>query len=706
MARIVLGLDFGTSNTSVSYADLDEPSIIKTAILEHADDGRAVYNTMPSAMFYAPELNKLFVGRDAIKTYINHEYDGRLLRNLKSVLDNVDATTKISGYKSISYFQFIYTFLKRVKERVIAEAGSDNIVGIVVGRPVHFFDDDDERDKKAEQNLRRIIERLGFSNIVFLQEPIAASFSLESKITTDETAFVADIGGGTSDFAAIALGPSHAQQTDRKKDIFATTGVKVGGTDFDKSFSLHEFMPELGFGSPVELENNGKMVFPRKYFDMLSNAFSINELYDYRVISEIEHLKQKALARPKIETLLHVIRTEHGHRLITEVETCKKGLSYQFEYPFDIKIAFNMKDDQFMTEKNLKDAVSVFKTETEQYLAGKNASRLLDEIKSKLENYKEQYVAGSQEYYILFGRDETYNIQQCKEQLDNIVYTYLEKWINKILSMSVSDVKKAFVEYKDSINRLNIDKIKKNINEFRSVKNIKINFETDYVAGYDVFDKLLGIQLPEKEIEDVLELVKEAVIRNISKNNSKNKQQETIDAKYKSVVGNFFTSIKKHIFVECKILDKNDVLLHNIQDLIRIIELSMFDSCLSNEQVLDELEEYAKISGAIHGVVYIPRDRLEYAIDEHMQKIQDSVNECIKKSGKNVSDFKYLIMTGGSSRIPKVRESIKKCFNNDIKIVCENLEDQADVSHDIIENIDTPDDISVGLCKYAVNVFK
>ena len=178
MPRIVVGLDFGTSSTSVSYADLDGDRTVKTATLETSDDEKKAYKTIPSAMFYIPDQNRLLIGRKAIDAYENQEFEGRLLRNLKSVLDNVDATTKISEHKQVKYSSFILNFLKTVKARLIAETGSDNIVGIVVGRPVHFFDNDDERDNKAEQNLRDIVAKLGFQNIVFLEEPIAASFSL------------------------------------------------------------------------------------------------------------------------------------------------------------------------------------------------------------------------------------------------------------------------------------------------------------------------------------------------------------------------------------------------------------------------------------------------------------------------------------------------------------------------------------------------
>ena len=58
---------------------------------------------------------------------------------------------------------------------------------------------------------------------------------------------VVDIGGGTSDFTVIRLNPQRSAQSDRKADILATTGVHLGGTDFDRLLDLATVMPLLGY---------------------------------------------------------------------------------------------------------------------------------------------------------------------------------------------------------------------------------------------------------------------------------------------------------------------------------------------------------------------------------------------------------------------------------------------------------------------------
>ncbi|MCX7198300.1 MAG: heat-shock protein, partial [Proteobacteria bacterium] len=60
---------------------------------------------------------------------------------------------------------------------------------------------------------------------------------------------VADIGGGTSDFSVVRVGPEQCARVDRNADVLASHGVHVAGTDFDREVNLAAIMPLLGLGS-------------------------------------------------------------------------------------------------------------------------------------------------------------------------------------------------------------------------------------------------------------------------------------------------------------------------------------------------------------------------------------------------------------------------------------------------------------------------
>ena len=83
------------------------------------------------------------------------------------------------------------------------------------GRPVHFVDNAPDADRKAEQTLREIAREVGFDDVTFQFEPIAAALDYERQISAEEVALIADIGGGTSDFSIVRLGPERHSKADR-----------------------------------------------------------------------------------------------------------------------------------------------------------------------------------------------------------------------------------------------------------------------------------------------------------------------------------------------------------------------------------------------------------------------------------------------------------------------------------------------------------
>ena len=43
------------------------------------------------------------------------------------------------------------------------------------------------------------------------------------------------------------VGPDRATRIDRSDDVLATSGVHIGGTDFDQRLNLERVMPQFGF---------------------------------------------------------------------------------------------------------------------------------------------------------------------------------------------------------------------------------------------------------------------------------------------------------------------------------------------------------------------------------------------------------------------------------------------------------------------------
>lgn len=311
------GLDFGTSNTTLGTVVDDVP------VLAELETGHA---TVPSAIFYEPNRATL-IGRKAVEAYVDGA-PGRLMRSLKSVLGTalIDETTRV-GRERASFRDVIAYYLAVVKRRAEQTIGHE-LTHVVHGRPVHFVDNAPEADRKAEETLREIARQIGFKDITFQFEPIAAALDYERQISEEKIALIADIGGGTSDFSIVRLSPDRHRKSDRTSDILANDGVRIGGTDFDRQLSLGVVMPLFGHGSQMK---RAELVAPSGYFHDLATWSRINSMYDPKVITQIRQVRYDAAEPELFDRLLRVLDEQRGHTLAIEVEGAKITLSGQRE---------------------------------------------------------------------------------------------------------------------------------------------------------------------------------------------------------------------------------------------------------------------------------------------------------------------------------------------------------------------------------------
>jgi len=195
---------------------------------------------------------------------------------------------------------------------------------VVHGRPVHFVDNAEDADRKAEATLRAIAREIGFDEVTFQFEPIAAALDYERQISSEQVALIADIGGGTSDFSIVRLGPQRHGKVDRAEDILANDGVRIGGTDFDRELSLRVVMPLFGFGSAMK---RAGLEVPSRYFHDLATWSNINRMYEPKVMAELRQVRQEALKPKLLDRLERVLTEQRGHTLAMEVEGAKIALS-------------------------------------------------------------------------------------------------------------------------------------------------------------------------------------------------------------------------------------------------------------------------------------------------------------------------------------------------------------------------------------------
>ena len=162
--------------------------------------------------------------RDALSEYKGFDVPARLFQSPKMLLRYIGAATAVFG-KKYTVQDIAYGFLSQLKEK------ADNIVGqpidrLVCSRPVRFATEDFP-EKYATKNLDTVLHHLGFNEIKYVFEPVAAAQNFISKLRKRECFLVFDCGGGTTDISVIQAGGG-------SKNILANTGVPKAGNNFNE----------------------------------------------------------------------------------------------------------------------------------------------------------------------------------------------------------------------------------------------------------------------------------------------------------------------------------------------------------------------------------------------------------------------------------------------------------------------------------------
>ena len=307
------GIDFGTSNSTVGWLRPGAPTLLTL---------EAGKPTLPSAVFFNADEESTHFGRDALAEYLEG-YEGRLMRALKSLLGSslMDGSTEVGG-RALPFKDLLASFIGELKTRAEAQAGR-SFDQAVFGRPVHFVDDNETADRRAQDTLEAIARQVGFKDVSFQFEPIGAALHYEAGLDREELVLIADIGGGTADFSLVRLSPERARRVDRREDLLGNAGLHVGGTDFDRALSLEAVMPLLGYRG---LMKSGAEI-PSNLFFQLATWHTINFAYTRQAFADFQHIYRDAAARRELDRLARLIGQREGHWLALQVEQAKIDLS-------------------------------------------------------------------------------------------------------------------------------------------------------------------------------------------------------------------------------------------------------------------------------------------------------------------------------------------------------------------------------------------
>ncbi|WP_103258234.1 Hsp70 family protein [Tabrizicola aquatica] len=299
-----LGVDFGTSNTAAGLMVDGRPRLIQFA------PGRT---TMPTTFFFDYDTRRMLIGEPANQALLDG-VEGRFMRALKRVLGTslMHERRQILNER-VTFVDIISRFLAEVKARAEAEAGMvfDRVLS---GRPVVFHGVGDPREAAAEAELRACYLAAGFHEVDFMPEPQAAAIASGALEQAGSVGLIVDVGGGTSDFSLFRSGRDGVT-------ILANHGVRIGGTDFDRSISIDQVMPHLGKGTELrKIMGPGSTPTPNGIFNDLATWEMISFLYtpqNRRLAAEMVRLAHQP---ERLSRLAKVLDEELGHDLAFAVE--------------------------------------------------------------------------------------------------------------------------------------------------------------------------------------------------------------------------------------------------------------------------------------------------------------------------------------------------------------------------------------------------
>lgn len=267
----------------------------------------------------------IVAGADPVAEFY-HDIDygvGRFIQSMKTAL-------KSQSYKGTSIFGDFYTledlistFVGKIKQQADF-AIKQQLDQVVVGRPVHFSNDP-AKDQAAQDRLELALKRVGFNNIQFVFEPIAAAeqFIATSK-KEDQLVFVFDFGGGTLDTALVRTGKISQSTGKISSKVLAADGDYIGG-DLLNSDILQKKLGSY-FGSQAVF-GDSQLTMPYYIYEALSAWYSIPSLNNPEMMDRFERLKYKNSDPEALQRLIYLIQANLGFDLYEAIEIAKKQLS-------------------------------------------------------------------------------------------------------------------------------------------------------------------------------------------------------------------------------------------------------------------------------------------------------------------------------------------------------------------------------------------
>jgi hypothetical chaperone protein len=359
---IGIGVDFGTSNSTVAWFDgrqlrfvvieTDSP-ILPTAVhLSKVYEGTTgaeaieryvqentarLVHLVPEILGHAAgsiensspehEMSELTTSRNLVfGPLIDHGLPGRLFLGLKRLLGN-PAIDRIFVFNRPYRLVALLTPVLLRLHRAVEEELRAPVLQAHIGRPVNFEGSDVSRNSLAVGRLMEACAHAGFRAVEFYPEPVAAtlSFLWQRRVSGNGTVLTVDFGGGTLDLSVIRYSAATFE-------VQSTAGADLGGDRIDQLIFRRLLFPLLGEGESWSRQIDGRTVetlFPfSEYEEGILNWAITHTLNQNKYKTRLTELIAVGGAPSrKFQRLKDLINYNYSYSVFSAIKRAKAELS-------------------------------------------------------------------------------------------------------------------------------------------------------------------------------------------------------------------------------------------------------------------------------------------------------------------------------------------------------------------------------------------
>ena len=271
---------------------------------------------------------KVEAGQAAIRTFIDNPGDCRFLQSIKTFAASALFQGTLVHARRFQFEDLMEVFLKRL-QAYAGDGWPDGAKRLVAGRPVHFAGASPD-PALAVTRYNEALTRLGFPEIHYVYEPVAAAFYFARTLKRDATVLVADFGGGTTDFSLIRFSTEAGKLS---ATPIGQSGVGIAGDQFDARIIDQLVAPEIGKGS--QFKSFGKLLdVPSNYYLAFSRWNQLSVFKTLKEFTDLKSLVRQAEEPEKLELFIDLIDHDEGYPLYQAVSATKMALSSAEEADF------------------------------------------------------------------------------------------------------------------------------------------------------------------------------------------------------------------------------------------------------------------------------------------------------------------------------------------------------------------------------------